>query len=90
VCIENSERAAKTHSDAESDCVDEGRRLPTGGEISSFRRVSGITLTSGNWTDDLADITAAFTYFVVTQTGNGAVRASDSRVYRCVAGPTIE
>jgi hypothetical protein len=93
VCIENSARAAATQGSATSDCADEGRRLPTGGELQSFRKVSGITIaTGGEWTDDLADITAYsdFAYFAVSQTGNGVQRAFSPIGYRCVAGPTIE
>jgi hypothetical protein len=93
VCIENSARAPAINSSAADDCADEGRRLPSGGELESFRKVPGITLaTSGEWTDDVADITqySDFAMFAVTQTGNGVQRYFTATAYRCVAGPTIE
>ncbi len=89
VCIENAARDAATQPDATDVCADEGRRLPSGGELQAFREAPGITLASGEWTDDVADITrfSVFAIFVVTETGNGVAEAFDDLAYRCVAGP---
>jgi hypothetical protein len=92
VCIENTARAAATQPSASDNCAAVGRRLPSGGEIEAFKKQSGITIAStGEWTDDVADITkySDFAIFAVSQTGNGVQRAFTPISYRCVAGPTI-
>jgi len=91
VCIETTQRAAADHSDAEDDCADEGRRLPSPGELSTARLLDEIDLTDGAWTDDLADIatSSTFKYLVITERGNGVEGAFDDVPYRCVAGMTL-
>lgn len=91
VCIEDQSRAAASQPDAISDCADEQRRLPSGGELQGFRELDGITIAAGGeWTDDLGDVNHAssFVYLVVTQNGNFIAEAFDDYAYRCVAGPT--
>jgi hypothetical protein len=87
--METTERGPARHSAAEDDCSDDGRRLPSGGELRTFADADGITLTSGHWTDDVADTTTAFRYFAVSDGGNGTHEASDELLYRCVAGAGI-
>jgi hypothetical protein len=92
VCIENSTRSATDVSSAVRNCASDGRRLPSPGELSTFREIDGITLaTAGEWTDDVADIThdSSFDYLAVTDNGNGVVPADHSLAYRCVAGVGI-
>jgi hypothetical protein len=92
VCVENTARVADEHGDAEDDCADEGRRLPSPGELRTWADTSGVTLASpGEWTDDLGDIatSSTFKYFVIADNGNGVADAFDDYPYRCVAGAGI-
>lgn len=92
VCIENTSRAAASHGSAEEDCADEGRRLPSPGELNTWAATPGVTLASGGeWTDDLGDIatSSTFKYFVIGDPGNGVAEAFDSVAYRCVAGAGV-
>lgn len=91
VCIENAARSAATHPDAEDDCADEGRRLPSPGELRTWAERPDVTLAGGEWTDDLGDTTqsSVFVYFVVADPGNGVAEAFDDYAYRCVAGAGI-
>jgi hypothetical protein len=63
VCIESAVPSGRAggHKDAVSDCADEGKRLPSIGELTAFARLPGVDLSGGNpfageeWTDDFAE-----------------------------------
>ncbi len=88
VCIEKSSRGPATRGAAETDCADEQRRLPSVGELSAFRRLPGVALGTGEWTDEIADANARPTlvYLVVRQSGFAVIEANLPVRYRCVAG----
>ena len=86
-CIETAMRpATATHVNARSDCLGEGRRLPTFGELDNFRLEPGIALSSQEeWTSHFTSGTSAMT---IDENGNvDDVNANDSIPYRCVARP---
>jgi hypothetical protein len=85
VCIDSSARTADAHDDAEEDCADEGRRLPSGGELTAFNAQATLA-TGGEWTDDLGATEGAFRYFFVAENGNGVKNFFEDLAYRCVAG----
>ena len=99
VCIETSARAADIRPDAEDDCADEGRRLPSPGELKTARVLEEIDLGNGEWTDDVADINRIdqstgepfgdFSIAAVSERGSGVEQAFDPQPYRCVTGPGI-
>ena len=91
VCIETTVRTAALHFQAKFDCADEGSRLPLPGELLGFRELDGITLASGEWTDDLGDTEPHFLYVTVGEAGDGiADSAVESNPYRCVTGPQLQ
>ena len=86
-CIETAFRpATATHVNARSDCLEEGRRLPTLGELENFRLEPGIALsTQEEWTSHFV---AFNTVMTIDEGGNlDDVGTSDSVPYRCVAPP---
>jgi hypothetical protein len=91
-CLENASRPPATQSSAANDCADEGRRLPSTGELLAFRALPGITLeANGEWADDVIDFTAGvFTYLVVSDVATGFDGAAFPNAYRCVAGAVVE
>ena len=91
VCFDDTSRAAAAHGDAEDDCADDGMRLPSGGELTTFVELDGVDLDAGHWTDDVADIDAepVFMYFFVADPGNGASVTDSEKPYRCVTGPVL-
>ena len=99
VCIETTPRAADVVPDAFVDCADEGRRLPSQGELRTARLLDEIDLGSGEWTDDVADINRIdqstgqpfgdFSYSSVSERGSGVEQAFDPQPYRCVAAVGI-
>jgi hypothetical protein len=89
-CIEIAVRPAKANqSNARSDCLDEGRRLPTLGELENFRLEPGIALsTVAEWTSHIYGGGGGFRVITVDEDGNlEDAPASDSLTYRCVARP---
>jgi hypothetical protein len=71
VCIETTARPPDLISNAKSDCADEGKRLPSPGELLGFRELDGITLSAdGEWTDDLGDTDPHFRYVSMTDTSD--------------------
>lgn len=92
VCLENAARTPAPQRDAALDCADEGRRLPTTGELLAFRELPGITLTgNGEWADDVIDYSAGvFSYLIVSDTAIGFEGAAFPTAYRCVAGAVVE
>lgn len=91
LCFEDGFRAAATHSPASRDCADEGRRLPSEGEMRSYRTQAGVTVAPFEWTDELSDtdVDSTFLYAVVGSGGSAiATSGEDEYPYRCVAGPT--
>ena len=91
VCIEVEARSFANLPDAAGDCADEGRRLPSGGELMTFRVQPGITLApTPEWTDDMGDTEAGdFRFVVVAENGIFVREVFDPGPYRCVAGPII-
>ena len=93
VCIEDTSRSPALQSPAAHVCALDGRRLPSGGELRTFRRAPGITLSPlGEWTDDIADTnagTTGFTIFIVTDAATATTDSFNSLAYRCVAGAGI-
>jgi hypothetical protein len=87
-CLEPKARGTHGWEDAVDDCRDEGRRLPTIAELSTFRREPGVVIGSGGsqeWTDN-ADANSNNAW---TVNGEGSVTvsfATNDLPYRCVAG----
>ena len=92
-CIETAVRPAPaTHVNARSDCLDEGRRLPTLGELENFRLEPGIALsTQEEWTSHIFAGAGGDRAFTVDEDGNvdDFATANDSIPYRCVARPKL-
>jgi hypothetical protein len=88
-CIEASIRPETNDwSDAASDCADEGRRLPTVAELSTFRFEPGITLGAGGgqeWALEHDENSA--NAWTVSKTAYTVSIASNDEPYRCVARP---
>lgn len=82
-------RPEKTHVEATRDCADEAGRLPSEGEMRSYRDQPGVTVSDFEWTDDLGDITfsSTFVYAVAGEGGSAVQEALDPMPYRCVTGP---
>lgn len=93
LCFELETRAVDHQVNATNDCADEGRRLPSEGEMRSFRELDGtggVSIERFEWTDELGDTDAesVFLYAIVGTGGSGVDQAFDDHPYRCVAGPT--
>lgn len=93
LCFELQARSADHQINATDDCADEGRRLPSEGEMRSFRRLhgtGGVTIERFEWTDELSDtdVESVFLYAVVGTAGSAVDRAFDDHPYRCVTGAT--
>ena len=90
-CIETAVRPAPaTQVNARSDCLDDGRRLPTFGELENFRLEPGIALsTQEEWTSHIFVGAGGFRAITVDEDGNvdNYATANDSIPYRCVARP---
>ena len=89
MCMSQDARPAKTHGEATRDCADEAGRLPSEGEMRSYRDQPGVTVADFEWTDDLGDITfsSTFVYAVAGEGGSAVQEAFDPMPYRCVTGP---
>jgi hypothetical protein len=90
VCFETSARVATFHSEASRTCAGVAGRLPSEGELRSFRDQPGITVSDFEWTDELSDtdVESTFLYAVVGEFGSAVSEAFDDFPYRCVVGPS--
>jgi hypothetical protein len=93
LCFELEARAADHQINATRDCADEARRLPSEGEMRSFRTLDGtggVSIENFEWTDELSDtdVESVFLYAVVGTGGSAVDGAFDDHPYRCVGGPT--
>jgi hypothetical protein len=90
VCFETTARAATFHSAASRTCAGVAGRLPSEGEMRSFRDQPGITVSDFEWTDELSDtdVESTFLYAVVGEFGSAVSEAFDDLPYRCVVGPS--
>ena len=92
-CIETAFRGGATGVTAivaETDCLDEERRLPTFGELASFRHEPDVRLGTAalqyEWTADWYDDGGNLEIVVIADSGGTAFSNSATpRVYRCVA-----
>jgi hypothetical protein len=85
VCIETTTRGFAKHRDAELDCAQNGRRLPTNGELTTFSQVPGM-FVSGEFTDAVLNYSPAYYLTISGQLGLNGYAGSEARVsYRCVA-----
>ncbi len=88
-CIETSIRpTTKDWNDAASACADEGRRLPTMAELSTFRFEPGITTGAGGgqeWVLENDENSA--NAWTVSEGAYTVSFASNDLPYRCVARP---
>lgn len=89
VCMGQQSRAPGAHGEATRDCADEAGRLPSEGEMRSYRDQPGVTVSSFEWTDELGDTNSAstFLYAVAGEGGSAVAEASRPLPYRCVTGP---
>jgi hypothetical protein len=90
VCIENSNRSAKTWKEAGDDCAARQQRLPSVGELFVYRKLPGSTVDGlGEWTEGFTNATNGFAFPFVTPGGFGlSFVGTITRLYRCVAGLT--
>lgn len=94
-CIETSTRTAATAASARATCESAGGRLPSIGEVQSFRQITGQSLGAGSWTNIVyLDITGSgpsdFLLTPVYVTNNGTLgygTSSTPLAYRCVRMP---
>ena len=87
-CIETAMRTLPaTHVNARSDCQDEGRRLPTLGELENFRLEPGITLSGQEeWTSHIYRNGASYLVMTIDEAGNELDYGTNDLIpYRCVA-----
>ena len=89
VCMGQEARAANVHGVASRDCADEAGRLPSEGEMRSYRDQPGVTVSSFEWTDELGDTNSGstFLYAVAGEGGSAVEEALEPLPYRCVTGP---
>ena len=89
VCIEKLGRAANTFINAQPDCLDERKRLPTVAELQTFRNRSGQDFLSSSleWTSQ-QDVQSGLVRTVSPDGSFGL--ATDNAVlrYRCVVPPS--
>ena len=87
-CIETKARAKANLLDANANCVQLGRRLPSVAELDGFRLEPHITLVGFEWTSDFANVdnTTGSEGSVVSDAGeNDFGDHSQLHAYRCVA-----
>ena len=89
VCFGQQARTAANHIVASNDCNDEGKRLPSEGEMRAFVDLPGVTASGFEWTDELSDtdVESTFLYAVAGESGSAVSAATDPQPYRCVGGP---
>ena len=88
-CIEKVARPPMTWTPAANDCKDEGRRLPTVAELSTFRLEPGIALGGPvEWTLELDQDSSMAS--AVGESGNlVSASTTTSLIYRCAARPKL-
>lgn len=90
LCFERHPRTADNHGDASRACSADGKRLPSEGEMRSYRDQPGNDIARFEWTDELSDtdVESTFLYAVVGTFGSAVSAATNERPFRCVSGPT--
>jgi hypothetical protein len=89
VCIETQRRSPAGYNTVGSDCLDEGRRLPTEAELLTFRNRSGHDFAGGYELTLHRDITDS-TYYQTIMHPNGSSNLTPVGAvwgYRCVVPP---
>lgn len=88
-CWQSSDsELAATAPDAATKCAQQGGALPGALELATFAKQSGVTLdASGEWADDVTEVTGPNLYAVLTVLPNAIVESALStslKHYRCV------
>ncbi len=89
VCIETTKRPQQaTHSTAQGDCFDEGKRLPTVAELQTFRNRSGQDMSDSREQTGQVDYAGSSGVFVQRVGSDGVVgwvATNQAGPYRCVS-----
>ncbi len=90
VCFEKVLRSDQSLASAMQTCAAAGRRLPTPGELWAFAQQPGVTIGSGEQTDNISLNGSTREAYIVSGPGSDGFSnlTTVARPFRCVAAPT--
>jgi hypothetical protein len=91
VCFETTLRANQALQGAMETCAAAGRVLPTPGELWAFAQVPGVTVGSGEQTDNVFENGSTRQAYIISGAGSGdgfSTLTTFPRPFRCVALPS--